>query len=120
MGHQTEKPPMDPLERRLKEELRKRIPPQFAVPPLLVRVLIDYVVLGRPPGHFMYCFLANDLFGAYAHGVSESIAVLPLLVEYVYNHLPGNCWGSPEEVDTWIRIGGQYGQEMQRQKKEGG
>jgi len=108
---------MDALEESLRKALVVPEEYQRKIPPLLLESLVEYVVIGRPTGHFMYAVLVNDLFQAYAHADCGSVAAMPFIVKYIFNHLPGNCWGSPEEVGEWLKRGGQYGREVQRQRE---
>jgi len=65
--------------------------------------LVAYVEERRPIGHFLTAVLENDLQAAFAHGDELSIQELPRMVKFVYNRLPGNCWGSPARVKEWYQ-----------------
>lgn len=54
------------------------------------------------PGGFLTKVLGNDLFGAVSQADSENRAALCDIVEYVYNELPSNCWGSSDIVYKWV------------------
>ncbi len=54
-------------------------------------------------GHFLTAVLSNNLFEAFARADKESAAALRDIVMFVYNELPGQCWGSPEKVTAWIK-----------------
>jgi hypothetical protein len=53
------------------------------------------------PGDFLRAVLSNDLFGAYGRADDFSKADMDLIVKFIYNKLPGDCWGSTERVSTW-------------------
>ena len=52
-------------------------------------------------GHFLSAVLENALQGAVGYADNESLACLRLICKYVYNVLPGSCWGSKLEVYAW-------------------
>lgn len=57
------------------------------------------------PGHFLGAVLANNLLGALQHGDDAAVANLPHIVAYIYNELPGGCWGTPGRVGEWLAGG---------------
>ena len=56
-----------------------------------------------PPGHFLTAVLENDLKEAVSRADHRNMKVIPAYVSYLYNHAPGNCWGSKEAVDEWLK-----------------
>ena len=65
---------------------------------------LDRYVKDRiPTGDFLYAFLTNDLFGAIGSADDINIRHLLEIAEYIYNHIPSICWGSPEDVSNWLR-----------------
>lgn len=62
-----------------------------------------YVFEHLPPGQFLTAVLSNDLNGAIAHADDTRMAALKRIVQFVYNDLPSQCWGSKEKVDRWLR-----------------
>ena len=72
------------------------------IPPNIFNGLIAYVEDGIPTGHFLHAVLCNDLFEAMGRADMDSRVVLHEICEYVWNHLPGNCWGSAAKVTAWI------------------
>ena len=54
------------------------------------------------PGGFLQAVLTNDLFGAIGQADRENRAALADICIYIYNELPGNCWGSKDIVWKWV------------------
>jgi len=46
--------------------------------------------------------LCNNLNEACARADDENITLLPVYVAFFYNEAPSACWGSPENVRTWL------------------
>ena len=65
-------------------------------------ILNRYVEYRTDPGGFLEAVLANDLMSTLAHADESSRANLADIVGYVYNELPGYCWGSRREVKDWL------------------
>lgn len=55
------------------------------------------------PGQFLISVLSNDLFGAVSRADSENLAALPDIVKYIYNELPSGCWGSREQIRSFVQ-----------------
>lgn len=72
------------------------------VPGHLHAGLRRYVEERRATGGFLRAVLSNDLFGAIGQADSESLAGLVGLVQWIYCHVPSNCYGSPEKVTAWL------------------
>ena len=60
-----------------------------------------YLARKAMPGHFLTRVLENDLSGAMAHADLTSQRLLPVIVKYVYNHIPAGAWGSKGAVQRW-------------------
>jgi len=63
-----------------------------------------YVSDGLHPGGFVLSILENDFVRAVGAADEENMANLPAYANYLYNHIPGNCWGSPKIVADWINM----------------
>ena len=59
-----------------------------------------------PVGHFLTSVLENDLHRAVAHADQSSLKALKTIVQYVYNELPGSCWGDKKAVKEWLSVRG--------------
>ena len=73
------------------------------LPPHIVHSLKLYVEYRCSPGGFLRAVLENDLVGAISNADPQCTAMLPHIVRYVYNVLPGNTWGNPTRVKSWLR-----------------
>ena len=56
---------------------------------------------GRGAGHFVTAVLENNLSRAVSYGDERNLLDLVEITKYVFNHLPAECWGSPDRVDKW-------------------
>jgi hypothetical protein len=61
---------------------------------------------GIMPGSFGRAILENNLVGAFQKADSVNAQHILDYVNWLYNHAPGGCWGSPEEVRAWQRMQG--------------
>ena len=72
------------------------------IPQHTLAALDRYVNNRILPGGFLTAVLSNDLFGAVAHADKENKSALPEICQYIYNELPGNCWGSKDIMWQWV------------------
>lgn len=72
------------------------------IPERIMNNLLCYVKGEEAPGGFLYAVLCNDLFRAVGKADPEMKPLIPLLCQYIYWEVPGNCHGSPEIVKAWI------------------
>ena len=79
------------------------------VPSHLHEGLLEYVVCGRPTGHFLEAVLSNDLREACCRVDITHKGCLFDLVFFLYNFAPQGCWGSTENVIAWRNNGGMRG-----------
>ena len=61
-----------------------------------------YVKEKIPTGDFLQAVLENNLLMSYSRADLENKRDLYEIIRYVYNELPGDCWGSPEKVKNWL------------------
>jgi len=61
-----------------------------------------YVKDGLKPGSFTKAVLENNLMEAFRTADLDSRENLFEICEYVYNHIPSDCHGSPEIVQAWM------------------
>ena len=73
-----------------------------AIPKRITEALERYEHGGVLPGHFMQAVLSNNLFYAVSMADDRNYPILKQIVHYVYNEMPGNCWGSRDVVNTWV------------------
>jgi hypothetical protein len=62
-----------------------------------------YIEEGIPPGGFLMAVLENNLTEAYKRADHINKERIPDIVDFVYNELPLQCWGSPNKVSEWIK-----------------
>jgi len=72
------------------------------IPENLKQALDRYVSSGVETGGFLRAVLENNLSKAVGRADADNQQILPLLVSYVYNELPGDCWGGESEVEAWL------------------
>lgn len=72
------------------------------LPPRMVASLQNYCYEHRPTGGFLEAVLSNDLTNAVRRADPENLALLPAFVNYLIEHAPAKCWGSPEAVREWL------------------
>ena len=75
---------------------------ESGVPDYMHDSYIRYLLHGIEPGSFLLAVLINDLREAVARADRANQAALANHVRFLYNHAPGNCWGSPERVREWL------------------
>lgn len=74
------------------------------VPAKHAPALSRYLVFGYEPGGFLCFVLENNLHESVARVLaSEGFITLQLLTRWLYNHAPGQCWGSKEKRIAWQR-----------------
>lgn len=70
---------------------------------IIKQALDNYGTDGIPTGGFLRAVLSNDLFLALRKADIDNQHDIFEIVHYVYNELPGNCWGSKEAVAAWLK-----------------
>jgi hypothetical protein len=53
------------------------------------------------PGGFVSRLLCNDLIGTVRSADEASLAALPILLRYLHNEVPTQCYGSEDKVTAW-------------------
>jgi len=72
------------------------------IPQTTLRSLNLYVNEGITPGGFLYSVLSNDLFGAIGKADTANGKAIRDICLYIYNELPGDCWGSRDIVNQYL------------------
>lgn len=75
----------------------------------LVADLSRWARTGAGGGDFMMAVLSNDLGRAVAKADLANRRALANIVLVIYNYLPADCHGSPENVKAWAEKGGLAG-----------
>ena len=76
---------------------------QFYIPERMMGAIIRYIENRIPPGGFLIAVITNNLQQAVARADEENMANIPAYVAYFYNEAPGNCWGSQEKYQDWLK-----------------
>ena len=76
------------------------------VPEHMHGAFVRWVMSGIPPGNFGCAVLENNLKGAVGRADRKNITALEGIVSWLYWEVPGECWGSPEKVKAWRKLGG--------------
>lgn len=61
-----------------------------------------YVQHRIPTGGFLESVLSNDLREACGRADGQNRYLIYDIVHYLYNNVPGQCWGSSERVSAWL------------------
>jgi len=61
------------------------------------------------PGDFLLAVLENNLSEACARADQHNYILLTKIVEWWWVEAPAACWGSPEKVKNWKKLGGWHG-----------
>lgn len=85
------------------------------LPVALVDSLCHYAIQRRETGAFLRACLENNFVEAVTRADHENRRWLPEIARFIYNELPGKCWGSPEAVRAWLE-----GEEEPRMQLESG
>ncbi len=81
------------------------------IPPYMHRSLVRYILIGEFPGSFLSAVLDGDLFAVLAYADDTNIKILHQYGNFLHNHAPRACFGTPDSVSQWGKRGGQLGEE---------
>ena len=76
------------------------------IPDYMRASIQDYILLGRPVGHFLTAVFSNDLKEACIRADDVNIQHIGNYAKFLYNYAPIGCWGSPENHKNWLKSGG--------------
>ncbi len=82
----------------------------------IITRLKRYVENGIETDDFLYDVLTNSLFGAMGRASMENRILLYDICDYIYNEIPGDCWGSVDKVEAWKLKGGLNNKIKDREK----
>lgn len=54
------------------------------------------------PGQFLTYCLENNFVQAVCLADDDNFKAIRAIARYIYNEMPGKCWGSPEKVNAWV------------------
>lgn len=92
----------------------------YMLPPHCREGVLNWVLHGTTPGHFLTAVIDNDLAKAVQQADNENSQALREYVVYFYNYTPAGCTGSREGRIQWAAAGGIKGKmeaESGRKKK---
>ena len=87
------------------------------IPATLHEGLVEYVLTGRPTGHFLQAVIEGRLFEACNRADLHSRHALYGVVYWFVNYTPVGCYGTSSQYDYWRSIGGLAG--LRRQEESG-
>lgn len=76
---------------------------QCGIPETMHDGVIDYVLHGLRPGHFLSAVLSNDLHEAVRRADAPNQAALAGYVQFFAHYVPASMWGSPARFEAWLR-----------------
>ena len=62
-----------------------------------------YVEEHQPVGGFLFAVLSNNLVDAFGKADPDNRAAMREWCLWLWNDIPGKCWGSPEKVEAWLK-----------------
>ncbi len=74
----------------------------YYIPERMMPGIDRYVNHKVRPGDFLQAIICNDLKLACLFADDENIKNLPAYVDYFYNEVPANCWGSEMAMLDWL------------------
>ena len=75
-----------------------------------------YIEDGIPGGGFMTAVMSNSLIRAALRADEVNLQALPEICTFLLKEAPLKCFGSPGEVEKWIKAGGLNGLAKERGK----
>ena len=63
-----------------------------------------YIEHHLPPGSFLTAVITNNLKEAVMNADHWNLGNIPAYVNYLYNHAPSQCWGSPARMTAWLSL----------------
>lgn len=73
------------------------------IPEHMQQALRRYVLEGIAPGDFLTAVICNDLRNAVNRADAHNYPLLRTYVLWLHNVPPGSCWGSPANMEEWMR-----------------
>lgn len=63
----------------------------------------NYIVHGLEPGGFMTAMLTNKLYRAVNSADRNNQKIIPEIVRWIQIHLPITCYGTHENMKSWMK-----------------
>ena len=83
---------------------------EMDIPDYMIESLVQYILIGRPVGHFLTAIINNDLKGAVNRGDDMNQCRIVNYVKFLFNYAPHGSWGYEGSTNMWIARGGKYPQ----------
>ncbi len=77
-------------------------PDKTLIEPRFKESIDRYIEYGVPTGGFLEAVMSNDLREAVGRADEYALENIPHIVAYLYNDTPMGCWGSRENVQSWL------------------
>lgn len=75
---------------------------RYGLPDYMVTGTFLYLTRHISPGSFLLSVLRNDFCMAVANADEDNQVCLAGWVKFLYNRVPSQAWGSPENVKEWL------------------
>lgn len=79
---------------------------EYRIPDYMQNGVANYIMYGRPVGHFLTHLFENRLREAVNAADNINQERLHLYVKFLYNHAPSGCWGRDNVIKYWRERGG--------------
>jgi hypothetical protein len=80
------------------------------IPDYMRAPLVDYVMMGTPPGSFLRALLSDAPISAvYSRADTNNQNAMSGWIKFIYNYTPSSCHGSETNMLAWIAKGGYNG-----------
>ncbi len=76
----------------------------FLIPDYMIGGIQRFIKQGVIPGGFLSAVLENNMKEAYVFADENNISNFPAYMNFLYNEVPSECWGSPEKVKAWSKM----------------
>lgn len=90
---------MSDLENYLENNLNAGL---HLIPPHMHEGIKNYVLRRIRTGNFLYAVLSNNFQESFARADYENQRAMFGWAQFIHNHVPSACHGSPEAVEAWL------------------
>lgn len=79
---------------------------EYDIPDYMQNSLVEYIMTGRPVGHFLSAVLENQLKEAVNRADDLNQSKLVNYMKFLWNHAPNGCYGYEGVMKYWRERGG--------------
>lgn len=79
------------------------------IPDHMHRSLTQYILFGHLDGDFMAAIVEGNLFRSVRCADDTNLHAIRAYVSFFVNSAPADCYGSKEQVQRWVEVGGLNG-----------